>query len=227
MDFHALGGGWERVAYFNSEVATSCPGDMGVYQIGSLLLCTNNNGSSNITSATYYPAQGTYSQVRGLMTGFISQEGKAFRPTGTLNHNLNEVYMEGISLGIADSSGFIKHIHSSAVASHSTQWTDGCYLTAQQNGFSQHVIGNDLSCFTVWNAFLLPLTGVYSSTMEYFGDNWEGVCRDFTYYCRHIHKHFYKILGKELTSADNPLIVRLMSRDAVIIGLRSLDIYVR
>ena len=229
MDFNALGGGWERVASFDASVDTSCPGDMGVYQIGSLRLCTNNNVSSNITSATYYPVQETYSQVRGLMTAYTSGQGYSFRLAGNfLNYNLNQVYMDGISLGIVDSSGFTKHIHSDVIGYKlSEQDYKSCYSTAQHVALHQHVIGKDSTCFMMWPSSIMPLTGVFDPDMKYFGDTWTGVCDNGGYYCRHPRKHFYKILGKELSSADNPLMVRLMSRSVLVLGLNSLDIQVR
>lgn len=225
----ALGGGWERVAYFNSSASSTCPGSMSNYTIGSLHLCTNNV-TSRITSASYTPLTTSYSQVMGLMTGYTSEAGFGFAPEGSRVTNLQDVYMDGISLGITDSSNFIKHVHSTVVSDYSQSVTDSkysCYVYGQNNAYIPYVVGKDHTCSVLTSTMYMPLNGSASDTMQYFGDQWNGVCEDMSFYCRHVHRYFFKTLPKMLTSSDNMLTVRVMSHSNITIGLNHLELYVR
>ncbi len=226
-----LGGGWERVAYYNSEVNATCPGNMVDYDLGSYHVCSNNNGSSNITTAEYIPVSQSYSQITGLMTGYVSSEPHAFAPDGSIVTNLNDVYMDGISLMIDDNSGFYKHVYSAAVAGYVNSFSsyrESCYVIGQNISFPPVTIGSDHSCTTIYYSMYMSLDGTIDiANTKYFGDNWESICSSLRYFCRDIDRYFIKTLPKELISVNNTLLVRIMSNTNIIISINFLEIYVR
>ena len=225
------GGGWERIAYHNSELSVSCPGNMGNYRLGSFLVCTNNNGSSNITSAQYTPVTQSYSQVMGLMTGYISDSGQGFRLATIRNWHLiqdfNVVYMDGINLGIEDNTGFIKHVHSTPATDRANTIFNLCYEYVQYPGLPPATVGADLTCTVMISDMFMPLNGTLNNATQFFGDTRYGSCEIYNRYCRRVHRYFLKTLPKQMSSADNPLIVRVMSANTLSIGMNFLDIYVR
>lgn len=224
-----LGGGWERVAYFDSSSSTSCPGTTENYTIGSLSLCTNNV-TSKIASANYTAVTTSFSQVMGLMTAYTSEAGFGFAPYGTRVTDLQGVYMDGISLVITDDTDFVKHIHSTVVADYTKSSEDkkfSCYLFGQSDAYLPYVVGADHTCSVLTSDMYMPLNGSTTETMQYFGDSWNGNCDDMAFYCRHVNRYFVKNLPQALTSADNMLTVRLMSHSNITIGLNHLEIYVR
>ena len=228
---NTLGGGWERVGYYDSLVDTNCPGTMGNYLLGSYHVCTNNNGSGNITSAEYTPITETYSQIMGLMTGYISDEPHGFAPNGDIVTDLNDAYMDGIALLIDDDSGNYKHIHSAAVAGYGNSFSayrESCYVIGQDEANPPFGIRDDHSCTTIYYIMYMLLDGTIDpAKTRYFGDNWNGVCLSLRYFCRDIDRYFIKTLPKELTSDSNTLLVSVMSQSSIVVGMNFLDIYVR
>ena len=226
------GGGWERIAYFNSEDSgTTCPGNMGNYQLDSYHVCTNNNGSSNITEAIFHPVASSYSEVMGLMTGYVSGQAHGFTPNGVKVKNLNTVYMDGMSLVIDDNSGFFKHVHSTAVADYANSYSNpqqSCFIKDQNQALPPYTVGRDNTCTLIHFLMYMPLDGTIDPVhTHYFGDHWNGICEVMGYFCRHIERYFTKTLPKEFTSESNPLIVRIMSQSGIVIGMNFLDVYVR
>ena len=226
------GGGWERVVYYNSMIPTmNCPGNMVPFNLVSYRLCTNNRGLPNITGATYYPVTSTYSQVMGLMTGYVSDKPHAFYPKGSKVVDLNTVYMDGISVTIYDGSGFHKHIHSTTAADWYNAFAynrkQSCFVATQDQALPPHVVGKDNTCTLMYHNQYMPLDGSINPHTSYFGDYWLGACRVYVLFCRFPHRYFIKYLPVEYTSQDNPLVVRVMSRSDIVMAMNYIEIYVR
>lgn len=222
------GGGWERVAYYDStqQPSTMCPGNMHTYDIANHRLCTNND--TNITEAEYYPVVGKYSEVLGLMIGYASDDGDGFRPNGQLVLNLTDVYMDGLSLCINDSNNIIKHVFSFAVSStDDINQPTNCFLYSGSIASPPNVLGKDNLCFLQLSIQYLNLDGTFSTTTAPFGDRDEGACEFVALACRHPGRYFYKRLPNDYTSSDEPLLLRVMSQGGTVIAMSFIDIYVR
>ena len=221
------GGGWERVAYYDSKQANAvCPGDMVGYNLGPHHLCTNNG--TQITKAQYQPVVQRYSEVMGLMVGFASGDGDAFRPSGASVQDLNGVYMEGLSLCINDSTGFVKHVFSVGVSSTADlQQATNCFLYSGDIASPPHVVGKDYLCCLLLNLQYMSLDGTYSATTDSFGDRDTGACAFVSTACRSPGRYFIKQLTIDYTNSDSSLIVRVISQGTTVIAMSFIDIYVR
>ena len=223
-----LEGGWERVLYYDSQEVPSatCPNDMVPFDLGEIYnLCTNNRGAGNITSTSGYAVTSSYSEVLGLISAFMTEQGHAFHPNGETIVDMNDVYVEGISLTINDSSGFQKHIHSVTIGDYqTTDNSHSCFHAKQDPSQPPAIVGRDNTCHIVVYFNYMDINGIIGPHTKPFGDNMN--C-PVIIFCRSPTRYFRKQLPNLYTSADHPLMLRLMSRSSNVIGLHFMDIYVR
>ena len=221
------GGGWERVAFYDSRQANAtCPGDMVSYDMGPHHLCTNNG--TNITQAQYQPVVERYSEVMGLMVGFASEDGDAFRPNGAPVQDLNGVYMEGLSLCINDGTGRLKHVFSVGTTNIvDSSLPTNCYLFAGETAQTPHVIGRDGHCAPLLVQHMMTLDGNLGPEVRPFGDRDSGACKELSMLCRYPSRYFIKQLANVYQYGVNLLVVRVISKGTIVIGMSHMDIYVR
>ena len=87
--------GWMRVAYFNmSDSNEKCPDGFRLYEENGVRACGRPSTGSGSCVSTTYPSEGiSYSQVCGKIIGY--QFGS---PNGVVGTNINDIYIDGISL---------------------------------------------------------------------------------------------------------------------------------
>ncbi len=232
-----LGGGWERVVYYDSKVDTTCPGSMLWYTGSNHHLCTNlyNHWAGSYRAATYYPVTESYSQVRGFVRGYAyGNYLTAFvRNDYLYQANLDYTYMTGIDIMYEEglSYKYFKHIHSFVVsdlpfAYTPSQYTFSCYIAGQNGAFIPAHIGNNHYCHSLSTAQQFSIYYPFFPGTTYFGDNWDGTCTN-SEYCRDVRRYFIKTIPKETISADHRLLVRVMAHPRNIIAMSFIDVYVR
>ena len=229
-----LGGGWERVAHYDSQEGTSCPGNFDQLFIQPHDTCTHNYDPSNTVSrsAVFTPVAKTYSQVRGLIVSYRFGHGYGFNERHDLQfQSVDQLFLDGYSILINDSSNNFKHIHSIAYTRYTVIFYVPylpltCETFMPQDAMAQPALKGEYYCYVLDETDQLKSETITSPTRT-FGDNYAGTCADFPDYCRDVNRYFLRTSGKELSSSESSVQLRSVSHAERVLYLTFLDLYVR
>ena len=167
-------GGWMRVAHVNmSQSGASCPQGLTQKNMSGLTLCGQN---ANGCQGTFYSALGlSYSRVCGQLRGYQSNRPDAFGPYTVHNFQLNEPYVNGVSITYGTPAS--KHIWTYANGKSLLHNPADTSLCPCNNGSTAPVppfVGSDYYCETGYNDVGVP-SGFFPNDPLWDGQQCDGV----------------------------------------------------
>lgn len=220
-----LGGGWERVAHFQSASSlTECPSpDLALVPFSGTLLCSNNGTAANITLTPTAP----FSEVRGTISAYAIGDVKGFLPnlSPLQSREFNGNFIDGVAVMLDDRSGFLKHVHSEAAGRienvpYMTRIDATCPSVGAKPPTS--IIGPHYGCSLLDSQTLLD-----SANPLPFGELSESLCTVRPEACVRPSAWFHRQLPVEVTPDEADLLLRVLSELPNEILLHRYQLYTR